>query len=165
MWNIYLNDYPEVVIRMFSHVTARRRRGGFTLIEVMIVILIIAILAMLVLPRMLAARRHAKEVQLAGNLKQVRDAIERFEATIGAWPPALTDIIAPSGAAISADTDGAGGFVDRSAYDGPYIIAISGGLPLDPFTQAADWNYNNATGDIHSSSTLNALDGSPYSTW
>jgi prepilin-type N-terminal cleavage/methylation domain-containing protein len=150
---------------MLTYLTASRRRAGFTLIEMLIVICVIAILAMLVIPRMLAARRHAKEVQLAGNLKQLRDAIERFEATTGAWPPALTDIIAASGAAISADMDGAGGAVDRTAYDGPYLIAIGGGLPADPFTEAADWNYDNASGDIHSSSTLSALDGSDYDTW
>ena len=165
MWNIYLSDYPEVVMCMVRYLTAKPKLRGFTLIEMLIVICVIAILAMLVIPRLTAARRHAKEVQLAGNLKQLRDAIERFEATTGAWPPALTDIIAPSGAAVSADLDGAGGGVDRTAYDGPYIIAINGGLPLDPFTEAVNWNFNNATGDIHSSSPLRALDGTNYSTW
>jgi prepilin-type N-terminal cleavage/methylation domain-containing protein len=150
---------------MSNYLSARHRRGGFTLIEMLIVILIIAILAMLVMPRMLAARRHAKEVQLAGNLKQLRDSIERFEATTGAWPPALMDIIAASGAAVSADMDGAGGGVDRTAYDGPYLIAIGSGLPADPFTELSDWDYDNASGDIHSSSTLRALDGSNYDTW
>ncbi len=143
----------------------RRKQWGFTLIEMLIVITVIAILAMLVVPRMLAAKRHAKEVQLAGNLKQVRDAIERFEATTGAWPPSLTDIVAASGAAVSADLDGSGGYVDRTAYDGPYIIAINGGLPLDPFTEVTDWNYDNVTGAVHSSSTLSGLDGSDYNTW
>ncbi len=165
MWNIYANDYPEVVLPMVSYLRAKPSLRGFTLIEMLIVICVIAILAMLVIPRLTAARRHAKEVQLAGNLKQLRDAIERFEATTGAWPPALTDIIAPSGAAISADLDGSGGGVDRTAYDGPYIIAVNGGLPTDPFTEAVDWNFSNSTGDIHSSSTLRALDGTNYNTW
>jgi len=150
---------------MFSYLSSRSRRGGFTLIEMMIVCCVIAILAMLIIPRMLAARRHAKEVQLAGNLKQLRDSIERFEATTGAWPPDLTDIVATSGAAISGDMDGDGGAVDRTAYDGPYLIAVGGGLPDDPFTEEADWNYDNATGDIHSSATLRGLDGSDYSSW
>jgi hypothetical protein len=38
-------------------------------------------------------------------------------------------------------------------------------VPDDPFTDAPDWAYDNATGDVHSSSTLTALDGSHYSDW
>ena len=150
---------------MTSYFTIRRKLRGFTLIEMMILICVIAILAMIIIPRLVAAKRHAKEVQLAGNLKQIRDAIERFEATTGAWPPAVADIIAASGAAISADLDGRGGGVDRTAYDGPYLVAFSSGLPRDTFTEAADWNYDNASGAIRSSSTLRALDGSNYNTW
>jgi prepilin-type N-terminal cleavage/methylation domain-containing protein len=142
-----------------------RRRQGFTLIEVLIVIVVIAILATLVIPRLMGAGRRAKETQLRGNLKQIRDAIERFEATMAAWPPALTDVMAADGAAISADFDGNGGSVDRLAYDGPYLTTGDGNLPEDVFTGAADWVYDNATGAVHSASTLTALDGSNYSAW
>jgi len=144
----------------------RPRRGrGFTLVEVLIVITVIAILAVMVVPRMLAAARRAKEAQLRGNVKQVRDGIERFEATIAAWPPALSDIMAADGNAISADFDGRGGSVDRASYDGPYLQTGDGNLPKDPFTGAADWTYDNATGDVHSSSSLTSLEGKSYSTW
>ncbi len=142
------------------------RRRGFTLIEMLIVILVVAILAMLVIPRCIAARRSAKEAQLRADLKQMRDAVERFEAAVGAWPPALADVTAASGAAISSEFDGRGGHVDRSAYDGPYLV-INGApwLPVDPFTTAADWTYDNATGAVHSAATLRARDGTAYSTW
>ena len=142
-----------------------RRRCGFTLIEVLIVITVIAILAMLVIPRAMGARRRANEAQLRGNLKQIRDGIERFEATTAAWPPALSDLMAANAADISADFDGRGGSVDRNAYDGPYLLVPGNSLPKDPFTGAEDWNYDNATGDVHSSSTLTSLSGSAYSTW
>jgi general secretion pathway protein G len=145
----------------------RKRRGeqGFTLIEVLIVIVVVAILAMIVIPRVMAATRRGKEAALRANLKQLRDAIERFEANTAAWPPALTDVLAANGAAISADADGRGLSLDRNAYDGPYVVSPDGNLPKDPFTNAADWNYNNSTGEVHSSSTLTAIDGSAYSTW
>ena len=144
----------------------RPRRGrGFTLVEVLIVIMIIAILALLVIPRLFAAVRRGKEAQLRGNVKQVRDGIERFEATNAAWPPALADIMAANGSAISGDFDGRGGSVDRLAYDGPYLQTGDGGLPKDPFTGAADWVYDNATGDVHSNSSLASLEGALYSTW
>jgi prepilin-type N-terminal cleavage/methylation domain-containing protein len=142
------------------------RRRGFTLVEMLIVVMVVAILAMLVIPRAMGATRRAKETELRGNLKQLRDAIERFEASTGAWPPQLTDIVAANGAAISGDTDGRGGTVDRKAYDGPYMIQGNAAAIIpDPFTGAADWVYDNTTGRVHSNSTLTAADGTAYSTW
>ncbi len=150
---------------MLLHLLGRRQSRGFTLIEMLIVIVVIAALAVIVIPRMLAAQRKAKEAQLSGNLKQIRDAIERFESTVGAWPPALTDVVAANGAAVSGDFDGHGGFVDRAAYDGPYLVTVGGALPIDPFTEATDWNYDNVTGAVHSNSTMTALSGTSYNTW
>jgi len=142
-----------------------RRHAGFTLIEMLIVIVVIAILAVIVIPRLMGAGRRAKEASLRANLKQLRDAIERFEGACAAWPPTLADVMAPDGASISADSDGRGISVDRMGYTGPYIVTGSGTLPIDPMTGAADWNYSSATGQVNSSSTLTATDGSPYATW
>lgn len=142
-----------------------KRRLGFTLIEVLIVITVIAILSMLVVPRAMAARRSAKEAQLRGNLKQLRDAVERFEATTAAWPPSLVDVMAVTGDAISGNFDGRGGWVDRSMYDGPYLLTGDGNLPEDPFTGAADWSYDNTSGSLHSSSDLTGMGGTAYNTW
>ena len=142
-----------------------RRRGGFTLIEVLIVITVIAILSILVIPRAMAARRCAKEAQLRGNVKQLRDGIERFEATTAAWPPSLVDLMASNGASISSDFDGRGGWVDRAAYDGPYLLTGDGQLPKDPFTGSANWSYDNRTGALHSASALASIGGAAYSTW
>lgn len=156
----WFQEVNEVAIRQTG-----RRRCGFTLIEVLIVITVIAILSMLVIPRAMAARRQAKEAQLRGNLKQLRDCIERFEATTVAWPPSLDDVMVATGTDISADFDGRGGSVDRMAYDGPYLVTGSGAVPKDPFTGDANWAYDNTTGSVHSSSTLASLKGSNYSTW
>ncbi|HUT74660.1 MAG TPA: prepilin-type N-terminal cleavage/methylation domain-containing protein [Armatimonadota bacterium] len=141
------------------------RQRGFTLIEMLIVITIIAILALIVIPRLTAAGRRGKEASLRADLKQLRDAIERFEANTAAWPPSLADLMAADGSAVSADVDGRGMSVDRAGYEGPYLRTGSGSLPADPFTGAADWTYNSSTGEVHSSSTLTALDASTYSIW
>jgi type II secretory pathway pseudopilin PulG len=131
----------------------------------LIVITVIAILALIVIPRAMGAQRRAKEAQLRGNLLELREAIELFEASMAAWPPSLPDLMAANAADISADFDGRGGWVDRAEYDGPYLVTGSRSLPEDPFTQAADWTYSNTTGDVHSSSDMAGLDGSAYSSW
>jgi len=148
-----------------SEFFGKRRRGGFTLIEMLIVIVVIAILAVIVIPRLMGAARKAKEAQLRANLKQLRDAIERFEGACAAWPPTLADVMAANGAAVSADADGRGISVDRNGYNGPYLVTGSGVLPVDAMTGASDWTYDNTTGEVHSSSALAGTDGTAYALW
>ncbi len=62
----------------FPVVAARRR--GFTLIELLIVIVVIAILALIVIPRVMGASRKAKESSLRGNLQELRNGLEQFQA-------------------------------------------------------------------------------------
>ena len=144
----------------------RRDQRGFTLIETMIVVIMIAILALIVIPRLLGANRRSRESALLGDLHQLRSAIQQFQADTGACPPALSDLMVASGAAISADADGAGMSVDRGGYKGPYLRTGDGNLPADPFTRAVDWNYDNVTGDIHSACAMTTVDGSSsYDTW
>jgi general secretion pathway protein G len=140
------------------------RKQGFTLIEVLIVILVIAALALIVIPRLLGAGRKAKEGALRGDLHQLRNAIEQFEADTGDHPATLDQLMAakdtpPSG------SGGSGLPLDSSAYRGPYLRNPDRGLPKDAFTGAADWSYTPATGEVHSSSTLESMTGEAYSSW
>lgn len=139
------------------------RTLAFTLIEMMVVVLIMGVLALIVIPRVLNAGRRAKETELRGNLKHMRDAIERFQARADALPPRLEDVLAPNGDAISADKDANGVAIDRAGYDGPYLEGTQ--LPKDPFTGERDWDYDPVTGDVHSSSTLLATNKTSYDTW
>jgi len=143
----------------------RRPRRGFTLIEMLIVIVVIAILAVIVIGRFAGVGRRSREAALRADLHDMRTAIEHFEADAGAYPPDLTDVMAADGASISADADGTGRSVDRNGYQGPYLRTGDNALPDDPMTHAADWTYDNAAGDVHSSSPLSALDGTDYTTW
>ena len=78
-----------------------RTRKGFTLIEMLIVIVVIAILALIVIPRLLGAGRRAKESALRGDLQQLRNAIQQFEADCGDFPLTLDQLVAANGAAIA----------------------------------------------------------------
>jgi general secretion pathway protein G len=141
----------------------RRRRGGFTLLEVLIVIVIIAILAVIIIPRLLGTGRKAKEATLRGQLQTLRKAIEQFGAECGDFPADLDQLQAQPA---DGDPGGNGVALDATMWSGPYLTTSDGGLPKDPFTDdGTSWNYDPTTGEVHSASALTSLDGEAYADW
>ena len=57
-----------------SYSRFKRRTGGFTLVEIMIVVLIIAVLLAIALPNFVAARETSRAKSCVGNLKQIDSA-------------------------------------------------------------------------------------------
>ncbi len=53
---------------------------GFTLVEIMIVVAIIALIAAIAIPNLLRARHNANETAAIGNLKTLVDSLESFRA-------------------------------------------------------------------------------------
>jgi type II secretion system protein G len=141
-----------------------RRRKGFTLIEVLIVIVVIAILAAIVVPRLLGAGREARETSLRAHLQEIRNAIGLFQAQCGDYPAQLADIMATSAPA----TGGNGVEINTADFNGPYLTTPDGNLPNNPTTGQNDipgsWTYDATNGAIHAADGT-AVDGSNYSTW
>ena len=135
-----------------------RRNKGFTLIEMLIVIVVIAILALIVIPRLLGAGRKAKEATLRGDVHQLRNSIQQFE-----YPSALSQLMTVPAAG---STGGGGIALDVNGWQGPYLRTPDNNLPKDPFTESSTtWSYTASTGHVASGSTLTAINGEAYSTW
>ena len=133
-----------------THATAGRERG-FTLIELMIVMLIIGILMTLAIPRFTASVKSAREAVLKEDLHVMRSSIDSYTMDKQKAPQSLEDLV----------TDG-------------YLKAV----PEDPFTHSKDtWVVDNTDslssvdqtepgiGDVHSGSQDEGTNGQPYSSW
>jgi len=62
------------------------RRKGFTLIELVMVMVIVGLLAAIIVPKVATQKDHAKEKMTRANLKNLRTAINIYHAQEGVWP-------------------------------------------------------------------------------
>ena len=83
---------------------------GFTLVELMVVLTIIALLISIVAPDYVGRTRRAEEAVLKQNLATMRDALDKHYADAGKYPASLEELVAKR-----------------------YLRSI----PKDPFTQSA----------------------------
>ena len=67
------------------------KRGGFTLVELLIVVIILAILAAIVVPQFATSTDDAKEAALDSTLANIRDVLDLYFAQHGEYPAALPD--------------------------------------------------------------------------
>jgi general secretion pathway protein G len=69
----------------------KRQKSGFTLVELVVVVMILGILAAVAAPRLLETSDTATENGVKQTLAVVRDAIERYSAQNGGTKPGETD--------------------------------------------------------------------------
>ena len=123
-----------------------KRSSGFTLIELIIVMAIIATLLTIAVPRYYASLDRSKEAVLKENLYQMRDSIGKYYADKGKYPATL----------------------DALASD-KYLRKV----PVDPITESAEsWVVvppqdpeKGGVYDVKSGAEGKALDGTEFSTW
>ncbi|MEP6821739.1 MAG: type II secretion system protein [Chthoniobacterales bacterium] len=80
-----------------------RRNDGFTLIEIMIVVAIIALLAAIAVPSFLRARQRAQNVKFINALRVASNAIDTYATENNAYPPDSTRGVIPPGLATYLD--------------------------------------------------------------
>ncbi len=124
----------------------KRLLRGFTLIELMVVMAIIALLLTLAMPRYFKHLELSRETVLKQDLAVMRDAIDKYHGDTGRYPESLEALV-----------------------NARYLRSI----PVDPITERADtWQVvapaEDATGamyDVKSGAPGTAHDGSTYADW
>ena len=119
---------------------------GFTLIELMVVMVIVSLLLTIAVPRYFRSIEKSKETVLKANLAATRDAIDKFYGDKGKYPDQLTELV-----------------------DGRYLRV----LPFDPIAESdVTWTVvappNGQVGniyDLHSAATGIGTNNIPYAQW
>ena len=119
---------------------------GFTLIELMVVLAIIALLVAIVAPHYVGRMTRAEEAVLQQNLSTMREALDKHYADAGRYPDSLDELVKKR-----------------------YLRSI----PQDPITQSnSTWiiiapadREKGAVGDIQSGAKGNGSNGKPYGEW
>lgn len=146
-------------MRTLSH----RKQRGFTLMELLIVIIVIAVLAAIALPKFINSGLRSKEASLKSDLKIYRNAVQLFLNDTGSYPANLSALAATSAPASGLDAAGSAKTIVATDWKGPYIDAIM----TDPVSGNA-FTYGSASpnvGKINSSASGNGTDGTAYSGW
>ena len=123
----------------------QRSRKGFTFIELMVVMAIIASIVAIALPRYFDGLERSKETALKQNLKEMREAIDHYHSDKGEYPLSLQTLV-----------------TER------YLRFI----PVDPITESSEtWQVvlppdnSNRVYDIASGASKNSRHGEAYNTW
>jgi general secretion pathway protein G len=112
-----------------------RRAPGFTLLEMLVVLVIVGLLASLVGPRLFTKVDAAKIQTAAAQIKLLRGAVETMRLDINVYPAAEQGlnllVVAPSDPAL------------RQRWKGPYLEEA---VPLDPWGNAYQYQPPEAGG-------------------
>ena len=82
-----------VSMGLHNAASTHRKHGGFTLIELIVVMAIVALLVSISAPRYFRSVDRAKENSLRTSLGVMRDAIDQFEADKGRYPESLNELV------------------------------------------------------------------------
>ena len=109
-----------------------KKQGGFTLLELLIVIVIIGILALLIIPNITSAPKKARDTKRKTDVTTVRKGLEEYFVNNNVYPATLNDLTVGSAPIIATlPTDPKNGSPAQYVYT--YAPAPSGG-PYTSYT-------------------------------
>lgn len=120
------------------------RRNAFTLIEVLIVVIIMAVLAATIIPQFADSTTDAKQSALEFNLHTMRSQVELYKMHGGSYPATLSGLT-------STTPDGYGPYIDavpENPFNGSSAEAAVSSVPTGPNSTGEGWLYMNTTGQI-----------------
>ncbi|MFH1719821.1 MAG: prepilin-type N-terminal cleavage/methylation domain-containing protein [Planctomycetota bacterium] len=144
-----------------------RAKSGFTLVEILIVVVILGILAAIVIPQFTEASTEAKTSSLCTDLQTMRSQIELYKIQHNDNKPNMTvDINGDNALTLVTLIDGSVVAAGTANSYGPYIQKI----PTNQFTDlntirveagastagagTHGWVFNTDTGSFHADDTL-----------
>lgn len=135
----------------------RDRRIAFTLIEVMIVVIIMAVLAATIIPQFSSSTNDAKSSALKFNLHTIRSQIEMYKAQHGSTAPLLATFASQmTGLTNASGTVG----TDKATYIyGPYF---QGDVPANPYNNLNTLTATTATTDTEAKAAVTGTTGWLY---
>lgn len=126
----------------------RPAHRGFTLIELIVVMAIVALLASIAAPRYFASLQKSKETALLQSLTTLRDAIDQYAADKGRYPESLQDLAAAR-------------YV-RDVPEDPLTGSRESWVELPP---PADMQATGRVWDVRSGAAGRSADGRLYADW
>jgi len=97
-------------------------QDGFTLIEIMVVILIIGLLALMVVPRLRGVADRAKRTKAQADIAELKQALDRYYLDNGTYPTTdqgLQALVSPPQSGRTPNNYEQGGYIEK--------------LPMDPW--------------------------------
>jgi general secretion pathway protein G len=138
------------------HGIARRqlsaRRSGFTLVEILIVVIILGILAAIVIPQFTNASTSAKASAVTSQLQTLRSQVQLYKLQHN---DAIPDLVGTQWTLLMGKTTAAGTIDAANGTYGPYLETIpknplNGNSNIAAAVGASDtgWVYDQTTGNI-----------------
>lgn len=168
----------------------QQKKKGFTLVEMLVTLTILAILAAAIMPIAKTAVKREKEIELRRDLRLIREAIDAYkkladekmievEEDQEGYPPDLETLV--KGVEVKADQAQLRGPLDRQPLktdSDNKIVKFLRRIPKDPMTGSLEWGLRSFQDepdsddwggenvyDVYTKSLGTALDGTKYRDW